>query len=110
MLLVIFTIAQNGGTPLDFDLRTADTFVFVADALSNTFQVSFETSYTSLGVTYVDTLTNQITINLTNTQPDIPGFTPSVGPNAGVQQACGGSSNWIHNFNNRLIWSIYKRS
>mgnify|MGYP004449528801 FL=1 len=85
----IFTIAQNGGTPLDFDLITADTFVFVADALSNTFQVSFETSYTSLGVTYVDTLTNQITIDLTNTTPAIGGFTPSVGPDAGTQQACG---------------------
>jgi len=93
----IFTIAQNGGTPLDFDLITADTFVFVADSLSNTFQVSFETSYTSLGVTYVDTLTNQITLNLTNTTPVIGGFTPSVGPDAGVQQACskpGGSTGY----------------
>ena len=93
----IFKIEQNGGTLLDFDLKTDTTFVFVADALSNTFQVSFETSYTSLGVTYVDTLTNQITIDLTNTTPAIGGFTPSVGPDAGVQQACskpGGSTGY----------------
>ena len=93
----IFTIAQNGATPLDFDLITADTFVFAADSLSNTFQVSFETSYTSLGVTYVDTLTNQITVNLTNTAPLIAGFTPAHGSDAGVQKACsfpGGSSGY----------------
>jgi hypothetical protein len=85
----IFKIEQNGGTPLDFDLKTETTFVFAADSLSNTFQVSFETSYTSLGVTYVDTLTNQITVNLTNTAPLIAGFTPAHGPDAGVQKACG---------------------
>ena len=57
---------------------------------SNQFQVSFETSYNSGA--FIDTLNNQITINLTNIAPTIGGFTPSAGTDSGVQQACGGTS------------------
>ena len=47
---------------------------------SNEFQVSFETSYNSGA--FIDTLNNQITINLTNIAPTIGGFTPSTGADA----------------------------
>ncbi len=56
---------------------------------SNQWQISFQTTYTSGGETFVDNLSNQITISLNNVAPTIGGFTPAVGPDAGAQQACG---------------------
>ena len=87
----IFTIVQNGGTPLDFDLRTNQLFWYGAPSVtkSNQWQVSFQTTYTSGGETFVDNLSNQITISLNNVAPTIGGFTPAIGADAGVQQACG---------------------
>ncbi len=87
----IFTIVQNGGTPLDFDLRTNQLFWYGAPSVtkSNQWQISFQTTYTSGGETFVDNLSNQITISLNNVAPTIGGFTPAVGADAGVQQACG---------------------
>ena len=87
----IFTIVQNGGTPLDFDLRTNQLFWYGAPSAtkSNQWQISFQTTYTSGGETFVDNLSNQITISLNNIAPTIGGFTPAVGSDAGAQQACG---------------------
>jgi len=92
-----FTIVQNGGSPLNFDIKTNQLFWYGNEtpSKSNTFILSFQTSYSS--GTYIDILNNQITISLTNIAPVIGGFTPSVGPDAGVQQACskaGGSSGY----------------
>jgi len=84
-----FTIVQNGGTPLNFDIKTNQLFWYGKEtpSKSNTFSLSFQTSYSSGA--YIDILNNQITINLNNVAPEIGGFTPSVGPDAGSEQACG---------------------
>ena len=73
-------------TPLDFDLRTNQLFWYGAPSVtkSNQWQVSFQTTYTSGGETFVDNLSNQITISLNNVAPTIGGFTPAVGPDAGA--------------------------
>ena len=90
----VFTIRSTGGgaSLVDFDIQTNQLFWFGASSgsKSNEFQVSFETSYNSGA--FIDTLNNQITINLTNIAPTIGGFTPSAGTDSGVQQACGGTS------------------
>jgi hypothetical protein len=92
-----FTIVQNGGSPLNFDIKTNQLFWYGNEtpSKSNTFTLSFQTSYSS--GTYIDILNNQITISLTNIVPVIGGFTPSVGPDAGSEQTCskaGGSSGY----------------
>ncbi|MHC5057860.1 MAG: hypothetical protein ACYTKD_24600 [Planctomycetota bacterium] len=87
----IFNIVQNGGTPLNFDLRTTQLFWYgaLSPTKSNQWQISFETEYNDGIQTYFDTLPNIITVNLNNVAPTIGGFTPAVGPDAGVQQICG---------------------
>jgi hypothetical protein len=92
----IFTINETVPTVYDdFDLKTNQLFWYGAPSgtKSNQWQVSFQTSYDDgVNPVFIDSLTNQITINLNNVAPSIGGFTPAVGPDAGVQQACGGAS------------------
>ncbi len=86
-----FAIVQNGGTPLNFDIDTNQLFWYGKEtpSKSNTFTLSFQTSYTTGSETFNDVLNNQITITLNNVVPVIAGFTPSVGPDAATQQICG---------------------
>mgnify|MGYP003131911574 CR=1 FL=1 len=76
----------------DFDLKTTTDFAYLKSSGShaNQWQISFETSYTSGLDTFVDTLSNQISITLNNIAPTIGGFTPTQTTSAdnGVEQAC----------------------
>ena len=77
----------------DFDIKTATDFAYLKSSGShaNQWSISFQTDYTSsVPVNFIDTLTNQITIDLNNVAPNIQGFTPTQTSDAdnGVQQAC----------------------
>ena len=89
----IFDIVQNGGTPLNFDLRTTQLFWYgkSSGTKSNQWQVSFQTEYNDGSQTYFDTLSNIMTIDLNNIAPSIGGFTPAQTTDLtqlGVEQAC----------------------
>ena len=88
----IFDIVQNGGTPLNFDLRTTQLFWYgkSSGTKSNQWQVSFQTEYNDGTQTYFDSLSNIMTIDLNNIAPSIGGFTPAqaVSADTGVEQAC----------------------
>ena len=89
-----FTIESTGGggSLLDFDLKTNQLFAYLSQTTqSNQYLISFETTYTSSGETFVDNLTNQITVTLDNVQPVIGGFTPAYGTTIGVEAACASS-------------------
>jgi len=88
----IFTIQESVPTVYDdFDLKTNQLFWYGAPSgtKSNQWQISFQTSYDDGSEIFVDNLPNQITIDLNNIAPSIGGFTPAVGPDIGVEQACG---------------------
>jgi len=92
----LFTLIETVPTVYDdFDLETNALFWYEADALAKTYTLSFETTYTTgtppNQVTYVDTLTNVITVTLSNVAPSISGFTPAQTTDAsqlGIEQAC----------------------
>ena len=75
----------------DFDLETNQLFWYEADALAKTYTLSFQTTYTTGGDTFIDDLTNVITVTLQNIAPSISGFTPAQTTDAtqlGIEQAC----------------------
>ena len=88
-----FTIESTGGggSLLDFDLKTNQLFAYLSQTTqSNQYLVSFETTYDDgVNPVFVDTLNNQITITLNNIIPEIGGFTPAYGADAGTEVACG---------------------
>ena len=73
----------------DFDLETNQLFWYEADTLAKTYTLSFQTTYTTGGETFIDDLTNVTTVALQNVAPSISGFTPAYGPDAGIEQSCG---------------------
>lgn len=87
----IFKLTQSSGTGvapfINFDLETNDVFWYGSPTAtkSNQWFVTFQTEY---GV-FVDIISNAITVNLTNISPTMGGFTPTLGPDAGVEQVCG---------------------
>jgi hypothetical protein len=87
----------------DFDIKTTTDFAYLKSSGShaNQWSITFQTNYTSsLPETFIDTLINQITINLNNIPPSIGGFTPAQTTDLsqlGVEQACskpGGTSGY----------------
>jgi len=88
-----FTIESTGGgaSLIDFDLKTNQLFAYLSQTTqSNQYFISFETRYDDgVNPVFVDTLTNQITVTLSNVQPLIGGFTPAYGNDAGTEVACG---------------------
>ena len=88
-----FTIESTGGggSLLDFDLKTNQLFAYLSQTTqSNQYFISFETQYDDgVNPVFVDSLTNQITITLNNKIPEIGGFTPAYGADAGIEVACG---------------------
>ena len=81
----------------DFDLETNQLFWYEADTLAKTYTLSFQTTYTTGGETFIDDLTNVTTVALQNVAPSISGFTPAYGLDAGTEKACsaaGGSSGY----------------
>ncbi len=88
-----FTIESTGGggSLLDFDLKTNQLFAYLSQTTqSNQYFISFETTYDDgVNPVFVDNLTNQITITLNNIIPEIGGFTPAYGADAGTEVACG---------------------
>ena len=94
----LFSLVETVPTVYDdFDLETNQLFWYEADSLAKTYTLSFQTTYTTGGDTYIDNLTNVITVTLQNNSPSIAGFTPAYGNDAGVEQVCskaGGSSGY----------------
>ena len=93
----IFNITETVPTVYDdFDLETNSLFWYGSPTVSKSNQwfITFQTTYISGPDTFVDVLTNAITVNLNNIAPTIGGFTPTQTTSAdnGVQQACGGST------------------
>ena len=78
----------------DFDIKTTTDFAYLksSGAHANQWSITFQTDYTTPGLeTFIDTLTNQITIDLNNVDPLIGGFTPAQTSDLtqlGVEQAC----------------------
>ena len=86
----LFSIVETVPTFFDdFDLETNSLFWYEADSLAKTYTLSFQTKYTTGGETFIDDLTNVITVTLQNKKPEISGFTPAYGPDAGIEQSCG---------------------
>ena len=90
----IFSITETVPTVYDdFDLETNSLFWYGSPTVSKSNQwfITFQTTYISGPDTFVDVLTNAITVNLNNIAPTIGGFTPTQTTSAdnGVQQACG---------------------
>ena len=90
----IFTIEPTVAFAYDdFDIKTTTDFAYLKSSGShaNQWSLTFQTNYTTPGLeTFIDTLSNQITINLNNVAPTIGGFTPTQTSDAdnGVEQAC----------------------
>ena len=88
----LFTLAETVPTVYDdFDLETNSLFWYEADILAKTYTLSFQTTYTTGGETFIDDLSNVITVVLGNIQPSISGFTPAQTTDLaqlGVEQAC----------------------
>ena len=88
----IFNISESVPTIYDkFDLETNGLFWYGYPSIvkSNQWFVSFQTSYQT--GTFIDVLSNEITINLNNIAPIIGGFTPAQTSDLtqlGVEQAC----------------------
>ena len=75
----------------DFDLETNALFWYEADVLAKTYTLSFQTTYTTGGETFIDNLPNVITVTLGNIPPSISGFTPAQTTDLtqrGIEQAC----------------------
>ena len=75
----------------DFDLETNSLFWYEADTLAKTYTLSFQTTYTTGGETFIDDLPNVITVVLGNRPPSISGFTPAQTTDVtqlGIEQAC----------------------
>ena len=86
----LFSIVETVPTFFDdFDIETNSLFWYEADSLAKTYTLSFQTKYTTGGETFIDDLTNVITVTLQNKKPEISGFTPAYGPDAGIEQSCG---------------------
>ena len=97
----IFSISESVPTIYDkFDLETNSLFWYGYSSVtkSNQWFVSFQTSYQA--GTFIDVLSNEITIDLNNIAPTIGGFTPAQTSDLtelGVEQACskpGGTSGY----------------
>ena len=88
----LFTLAETVPTVYDdFDLETNSLFWYEADVLAKTYTLSFQTTYTTGGETFIDDLPNVITVVLGNRPPSISGFTPAQTTDLaqrGVEQAC----------------------
>ena len=88
----LFTLAETVPTVYDdFDLETNALFWYEADVLSKTYTLSFQTTYTTGGETFIDDLPNVITVTLGNIAPSISGFTPAQTTDLtqlGIEQAC----------------------
>jgi len=88
----IFSInASVAGSYDKFDLKTNDLFWYgySSGTKSNQWFVSFQTSYQA--GTFIDVLSNEITINLNNIAPTIGGFTPAQTSDLtqlNIEQAC----------------------
>ena len=86
----LFSIVETVPTFFDdFDIETNSLFWYEADSLAKTYTLSFQTKYTTGGETFIDDLINVITVTLQNKKPEISGFTPAYGPDAGIEQSCG---------------------
>ena len=88
----LFSLVETVPTVYDdFDLETNSLFWYEADVLSKTYTLSFQTTYTTGGETFIDDLPNVITVVLGNVAPSISGFTPAQTTDLaqrGVEQAC----------------------
>ena len=88
----LFSLTETVPTVYDdFDLETNQLFWYEADLLAKTYTLSFQTTYTTGGETFIDDLTNVITVVLGNVQPSISGFTPAQTTDVaqlGIEQAC----------------------
>ncbi len=88
----VFSISESVPTIYDkFDLETNSLFWYgySSGAKSNQWFVSFQTSYQA--GTFIDVLSNEITIDLNNIAPTIGGFTPAQTTDLtklGVEQPC----------------------
>jgi len=91
-LTTLFSLTETVPTVYDdFDLETNQLFWYEADLLAKTYTLSFQTTYTTGGETFIDDLTNVITVVLGNVQPSISGFTPAQTTDVaqlGIEQAC----------------------
>lgn len=88
----LFSLVETVPTVYDdFDLETNQLFWYEADVLAKTYTLSFQTTYTTGGETFIDDLTNVITVTLGNVPPEISGFTPAQTTDVaqlGVEQPC----------------------